>query len=271
MGRNKRTKVNEVISMKYVDNILNYKSLLTELVKRDIKVKYRRSILGLVWTVLNPLLTMCVLTIVFSNFFRFEIDNFPVYLLCGNIIFAFFSEATNMAMTSILGNGPLLKKIYVPKYLFPLAKIISSFVNLLAALIALIIVMIATQTKVYVSILFAIFPVIYVFIFALGIGLVLSALVVFFRDFLHLYSVILTLWNYLTPIFYPISILPENIGALIRINPLTMFVQMFRDCVLYGNIPSLVDNFICATVSMMTLIIGLFCFVKNQDKFVLKI
>lgn len=257
--------------MKYIDNFVNYRSLLVELVKRDIKVKYRRSILGLIWTILNPLLTMCVLTIVFSSFFRFEIDNFPVYLLCGNIIFAFFSEATNMAMTSILGNGALLKKIYVPKYLFPFAKIVSSFVNLLASLIALVIVMIVTRTTVHISIIFAIFPIIYVFIFALGIGLMLSALVVFFRDFLHLYSVILTLWNYLTPIFYPISILPDNIVTIIKMNPLTMFVQMFRDCILYGNIPNLKDNFICATVSMLTLIVGLYCFGKKQDKFVLKI
>lgn len=257
--------------MKYIKNFVKFKSLLLELVKRDIKVKYRRSVLGLLWTVLNPLLTMCVLTIVFSHFFRFDIENFPVYLLCGNIIFNFFSESTNMAMMAILGNGSLLKKIYVPKYLFPLSKVISSFINLLSALIALVIVLIATGTTIKVSIIFSILPILYVFVFSLGIGLILSTLVVFFRDFLHLYSVLLTLWTYLTPIFYPTSILPDNVAVIVNMNPLTQFIQMLRECVLYGDIPSLSSNITCILISMATLVMGLCCFYKKQDKFVLKI
>lgn len=257
--------------MKYIKNFVKFKSLLSELVKRDIKVKYRRSVLGLLWTVLNPLLTMCVLTVVFSNFFRFDIDNFPVYLLCGNVIFNFFSESTNMSMMAILENGSLLKKVYVPKYLFPLAKVISSFVNLLSALIALVIVLIVTGTPIKISIIFSILPILYVFVFSLGVGLIMSTLVVFFRDVLHLYSVLLTLWTYLTPIFYPISILPDKVAFIVNMNPLTQFIKMLRECVLYGNIPSLSSNITCMVISIVSLLVGLYCFYRKQDKFVLKI
>lgn len=257
--------------MHYFENFRKFKPLLYELVKRDIKVKYRRSVLGLLWTVLNPLLMMCVLTIVFSNVFKFDIDNFPVYLLCGNILFSFFNEATTVAMSSILCNGPLIKKVYVPKYLFPLSKVLSSFVNLLSSLIALIIVVIFTGTKIHLSIVFSILPILYDFAFALGIGLVLSAFVVYFRDILHLYSVVLTVLMYLTPIFYPMSILPKGVYELVNANPITHFVQMLRECVLYGNIPTLSSNIYCIGVSFISLIIGIFVFWKCQDKFVLKI
>lgn len=257
--------------MHYFENFKKFKSLLYELVKRDIKVKYRRSVLGLLWTVLNPLLMMCVLTIVFSNVFKFDIDNFPVYLLCGNIIFSFFNEATTVSMSSVLNNGSLIKKVYVPKYLFPLSKVLSSFVNLISSLVALIIVVMFTGTKIHVSIIFSILPIFYVFVFALGIGLVLSALVVYFRDILHLYSVVLTVLMYLTPIFYPMSILPKGVYELVNANPITQFVQMLRECVLYGNIPSLSSNIYCISVSLIFLIMGIFVFWKCQDKFVLKI
>lgn len=257
--------------MSYIDNFLKFKPLLSQLVKRDIKVKYRRSVLGLLWTVLNPLLMMCVLTIVFSNVFKFDIDNFPVYLLCGNIVFSFFNEATTVAMSSILCNGALLKKVYVPKYLFPLSKVISSFVNLISSVIALVIVLIFTGTRIQFSIIFSFLPVAYVFVFALGIGLLLSAAVVFFRDILHFYSVILTVMMYMTPIFYPMSILPDGVYQIVDANPITRFVVMLRKCILYGKIPSLGDNLWCIAVCSITLLVGIFTFWKCQDKFVLKL
>ena len=145
--------------MKFISVFVKYRALIDQLVIRDIKTKYRRSILGLFWTVLNPLLMMAVLSIVFSYFFsRYgNIDNFPVYLLCGQVIFNFFNESTTIAMGSIIHSGELIKKVYVPKYLFPVSKVMSSGVNLLASMIALVIVMVVTRARVTPTVLLAVF------------------------------------------------------------------------------------------------------------------
>lgn len=132
----------------YIDTFMRYRSLLTELVSRDLKTKYRRSALGFMWSVLNPLGMMAVLTIVFSTVFQQAIPNFPVYLMCGQLTFNFFNEASNMAMTSVLDNAPLIKKVYVPKYLFPLSRVCSSLVNMLTSFVALMIVILITRTPI---------------------------------------------------------------------------------------------------------------------------
>lgn len=255
----------------YIKNFIRYQSLLQGLVMRDMKVKYKRSILGILWTLLNPLLTMCVLTIVFSNLFRYDIENFPVYLITGQVMFSFFAEATSIAMGSIIGSASLIKKVYIPKYIFPLSKILSSFVNLLFALIAVIIIMIFMKINITIAILFVPLSFIYILTFSVGVGLLLSSINVFFRDTQHLYGVLLTAWTYLTPIFYPIDIIPNKFRWLIEINPIYYMVTYFRDCVLYGNIPSLQLNIICILYSVFTLIIGLWVFYKKQDKFILYI
>ncbi len=255
----------------YVSNFMKYRNLLNELIVRDIKVKYKRSILGILWTLLNPLLSMFVLTIVFSNLFRYDIENFPVYLITGQIMFNFFAESTSMAMGSILGNASLIKKVYIPKYIFPLSRVLSSFVNLLFALISVIIIMIFMKVKITVSILFVPIAFMYILIFSIGMGLLLSSLNVFFRDIQHLYGVVLTAWTYLTPIFYPVEIIPEQFKWLIEINPIYYMISYFRECVLYGNIPSLQLNIICMIACLISIIAGLLAFYKNQDKFILYI
>ncbi len=256
---------------KYVHNLLKYKHLIGELVSRDIKVKYKNSILGLLWSVLNPLLTMIVLTIVFSNLFRFDIQNYPVYLITGQVLFNFFSEATNMAMVSINNNAQLIKKVYIPKYIFPLSKGLSSFVNLLFSLIAIFCLLIFMKIHVNIAIIFSVFSLAYILIFAIGVGLILVSLNVFFRDVEHLYGVFLTMWMYLTPIFYPANIIPQQFGWLITSNPLFYMVEYFRECILYGTIPSLELNIICLLNALTVLIIGLLVFYKSQDKFILHI
>ena len=173
----------EIEEMKqYINNFMKYRELLKELVSRDLKTKYRRSVLGFLWSVLNPLGIMIVLTIVFSSVFRQNIENFPVYLMCGQLIFNFFNEATTMAMNSITGNGDLIKKVYLPKYLFPVSRVCSSLVNLLTSFVALLIVILVTRMPITWTIILMIFPVLYVWLFALGIGVLLSAVVVSFRD-----------------------------------------------------------------------------------------
>lgn len=254
-----------------IKNFLKYKGLLIELVTRDIKVKYKRSILGLLWTLLNPLLTMVVLTIVFSNLFRFDIENFPVYLITGQVMFTFFSEATNMSMNSIMDNAQLIKKVYIPKYMFPVSKTLSSFVNLLFSLVAVIVIAIYMKIDFNIAVIFIPLALLYMLIFTMGVGLIVSSVNVFFRDTQHLYGVFLTVWMYLTPIFYPANIIPEQFKILIEINPLFYIIQYFRACILYGVVPTFEHNIICISVSICTFVIGLYTFYKNQDKFILYI
>lgn len=255
--------------MKYLRNFFQYRGLLNELVMRDIKIKYRRSVLGLLWTILNPLLMMIILTIVFSTLFKQQIENFPVYLLCGQLIFNFFSEATTTAMGSVIGNAPLIKKIYLPKYVFPVSKVFSSFVNLISSFIALILVIIVTRAPIHSTFVLFFIPISYVLLFAIGMGLFLSAYAVFYRDIIHLYSVFMTAWVYLTPIFYPIEILPDTIKRIVNLNPLTNIITIFRGYMLNGVHLPLIVHLKGLMPGVIMLIIGLFVFFRKQDRFIL--
>lgn len=255
----------------YIHNFLAYKNLLKELVRRDVKTKYRRSVLGMLWSVLNPLGMMIIMSIVFSHVFRSNIENFPVYLMCGQVIFNFYNEASTVAMSSVLGNASLIKKVYVPKYLFPVSKVCSCFVNLVTSFIALVIVIVATGTKLSWTALLVFIPVIYVFVFSLGMGLMLSALVVTFRDLQHLYGILITAWMYMTPIFYPVDMLPEWVADLVRLNPLANFIEMFRDVILYKVVPSGILQAKCIVSCVVALGLGFWIFYKQQDTFILKV
>ena len=253
----------------YVKNFWKYRELLKELVVRDIKVKYRKSVLGYIWSILNPLLMMIVISSVFSYMFRNQIDNYPVYLIAGQTIYNFFSEATNMSMKSIINSGALLKKVYFPRYIFPISRVMSSFVNLLFSLVAILIILIFTRTQITPLIFLFPLPLLYIAIIATGVGLILSVLATFFRDIIHLYGVFLTALMYGTPIFYPIASLPKEIAMIVKLNPLYHVVTMFRNILLYGNIPTLKDNLICLTYGLVLLFIGLLVFKKNQHRLVM--
>ncbi|MCI8994097.1 MAG: ABC transporter permease [Lachnospiraceae bacterium] len=262
--------------MSFISVFVKYRALIDQLVMRDIKTKYRRSVLGLVWTVLNPLLMMAVLSIVFSYFFsRYgSIENFPVYLLCGQLIFNFFNESTSISMGSIIHSGELIKKVYVPKYLFPITKVLSSSVNLLSSVIALVIVMVVTRARVTPTVLLAVFPLLYVFLFSVGVSLFLAAAAVSFRDLLHLYGVLTTAWMYLTPVIYPMEILegaPKWVTLIVNINPLTAFIKIFRCVVLEGVTAPAVLHIQSLIWCGIALLIGSFVFRKAQDTFILKI
>lgn len=254
-----------------IDKLKKYKPLLIRLVQRDLKVKYRRSVLGYLWSLLNPLLMMVVMSVVFSYMFRFNIPNYPIYLITGQIMFTFFSESTNMAMGSIIGNVSLIKKVYVPKYIFPISRVLSSFVTLLFSLAAVVIVMLATKTPVTPVILLFPIPLAYVLAFSMGVGLILSVLAVYFRDTTHLYGVLTTAWMYLTPIFYPIESIPEKVQPLIRLNPLFQFIDCFRQIVLYGQVPTLQNTVISCLWCLIALAVGAWLFRKRQSNFILHI
>lgn len=246
-----------------------YSPLLRELVIRDIKVRYRKSVLGLIWTVLNPLLMMFVLTALFSFLFKQSISNFQVYFLTGSIIFTLNSEATNQSLTSITGNGSLIKKVYIPKYLFPLSKVFSCLVNFFFAFIAMIIVMLLTKANFNPSMFLSFIPVALQLMFTIGLSLILSSINVYFRDIAHLYSVFTIAWMYCTPMFYPESIIPNEFKWVLDYNPMYYYVKFFRSLVLENVYPDLYLNLICFGIGFITLLIGLVTFYKSQDKFIL--
>lgn len=253
-----------------VIELFRYNELIKQLVLKDIKLKYRRSYLGYVWSILNPLLMMMVMVIVFSHVFRFDIPNFPVYLLTGQILFAFLSEATTGAVSSITGNAALLKKTYVPKYVFTLAKTTSSLVNLVFSLSALIIVALITRVSISWSILFVPIVILELYLFCLGVSFFLAALSVFFRDVQYLWGVFISIWMYLTPIFYPVSIIPERYRWLYQhLNPMYGYVIQFRTIVLEGGIipmSSLLQGF---GFAFLALVVGLWVFLRKQNEFIL--
>ena len=254
----------------WINNFKKYTPLLSELVARDIKTKYRRSVLGVLWTLLNPLLMMIVLSIVFSQLFgRFAIENYPIYLLSGQVIFNFFSESTSTSMSSIINNAPLLKKIYIPKYVFVLAKTISISINLFASFAALIIVMLVTRATLHYTVILTFIPVVFLIIFSIGVGLMLSAFAVKFRDVVHLYSVFTTVLLYLTPVIYPLASLPGWVRNIVRINPLTSILTMFRNFMLYGTAPDLFTTCMTILPSIAFLALGIRVFYKNQDDFIM--
>ncbi|GIO35161.1 ABC transporter [Paenibacillus antibioticophila] len=252
----------------YISNFLKYRELFFELIKKDIKLKYRNSILGIFWSFLNPLLMMVVLTLIFSNLFDRHIENFPVYVLSGRLLYQFFSESTTFAMDSIGANGQLIRKVYVPKYLFPISRICSSFITTLISMLPLILVMIVTGMSFHATSLLAVYPLICLLLASVGIGLLLSTLHVFFKDMKHLYSVLLTIIMYTTPIFYPASIIPEKYRMLIELNPLFHIVTMFRSLLMDGMLPSLGLAIGTLSYALVLFLLGLLVFYKYQDKFI---
>lgn len=248
-----------------------YRPLLNQLVLRDLKVKYRRSFLGYLWSLLNPLLMMCVMTLVFSYIFRFSVENYPVYVIIGQTFWNFFFESTNMAMSSILVNGALIRKVYIPKMIFPVSRVASSFVTMIFSLAAILIVMIFTGVRFTPALLMLPFILLCLFLFCMGIGMALSALAVYFRDMMHLYGVLTTAWMYLTPIFWTTDILPANVLPFIELNPLYQFITYFRSLVLYGTVPSLTQHLICLGMSLAVLALGAWIFRRSQKNFILYI
>ncbi len=243
--------------------------ILRSLVSKDFKLKYRRSVLGILWSVLNPLLMMVVLTVVFSTIFRFNIENFPLYLILGQTLFALMTEATTGAMSSIIESAPLIKKIRINKMIFPVEKAIFALVNFVISLIAVAAVMLFFRICPTVNILLLPVLLIYLLMFSLGIGLILAALSVFFRDVMHLWGVFTSAWTYATPLFYPVDILPEWALPIMNANPMYYYVEYFRDIALYGTTPSLSMNLICLGCGVVALVLGVVVFRSQQKKFIL--
>lgn len=249
--------------------VQRYRFLIEQLVARDFKTKYKRSVLGMFWSFLNPLLMMMVQYFVFSTIFQNDIPNYASYLLIGIVCFNFFSEACNMSLYSILGNANLITKVYMPKYIYPVTRVLSSVINLAISLIPLLIVCLLTGVHFEKSALLALFFLVCLILFSLGISLFLSAAMVFFRDTQFLWSVFSTVWMYATAIFYPETIIPEKFRFVLQLNPLYHFIKNVRICILSGVSPEPAVYGKCLLVALVALIIGALVFKRSQDKFIL--
>lgn len=246
-----------------------YRYLLKQLVWRDFCVKYKSSMLGMIWSFLNPLLTMLVYLFVFSTLFKSDIDNFPVYLMSGIVLFNYFSEATNLGLGAIVDNSALITKVYMPKVIYPLSKVLSSAINLCISFVPLLVVMVITGVPLTQSIL--LLPVVAGFLVMLcfGMSLLLSTMHVFFRDTRFLWSVLLTLWNFLTPVFYPESIIAPEFQTVYSCNPMFQVVSFMRTIVLKGAAPTPEAYLGCLLACGIPLLLGMWVFRRNQDRFVL--
>lgn len=248
-----------------------YGYLMRQLVSRDFKTKYKRSVLGVLWSFLNPLLTMTMQYIVFSTLFKSDIPNFAVYLLTGIVCFSYFSEATSMSLTSIVGNAPLITKVYVPKYIYPLTRVMSSTINFGLSLLPLLAVLLITRTPIRPAILLLPFGLFCLFALALGVGMLLAAAMVFFRDTQFLWGVVSMLWMYATPIFYPESIIPARFMLVYKLNPLYHIIRFIRTILINGVSPEPKAYALALIASVVPLIIGSMVFKRTQDRFVLNI
>lgn len=250
---------------------LKYKFLIEQLVSRDFKIKYKRSVLGYCWSFLNPLMTMLVQYVVFSQIFKMGIENFPVYLLSGNIIFSFFQEAVGQGLTSIISNASLITKVYVPKYIYPATKVISSSINLFISIIPLLLVTILTGTRLNFTLLLLPYAVACMLVFCMGMVFALSAANVFFRDVQYLWGIASLIWMYATPIFYPAEIVPQNLKLIQTLNPLYHIISFVRTILIDGVSPSPIAYLACFLSAFIPFVIGCVIFKKTQGKFILYI
>lgn len=257
--------------MEQLKNFKRYSYLLQELIKKGIKLKYRRSYLGIFWSLLEPLLTMIVLTLVFGQLLGRGEKEFPVYVLSGRLLYSFFNSSTKACLSSIRKNGAMIKKIYVPKYLYPLSGVLVNFIIFVLSLPVLLVVSLVLGVIPTWRIFYALIPLAILLILSYGVGMILATVGVFFRDLEYIWSVAMMLIMYTCAVFYyPEKLLSGNNAWLLRFNPLFCVIDCFRSCI-YNvdmNLGYLLYAFAFAIVS---LIIGLYIFKKNQDKFILHI
>lgn len=253
------------------DTLEEKRFLLKQLVKRDLTSKYKDSILGVIWSFLNPLCIMIVFTVIFSVFFRRQIENFPVYFLTGRVIYEFFIAATRGSMRSIRGNASILTKIFVPRYMFAISSIVYEFINFIISLIILFGVMIVTGAEFHLMMFASIIPIILLILMIIGVGLILAVLNAYFSDIQHIYSIFTLLLMYASALFYPMEIVPANIQMIFTLNPLYTAITCFRDTMLYGVFPDISSLLYLAVFSVMLFAVGFLLFRIQEKKLTLRL
>jgi ABC-type polysaccharide/polyol phosphate export permease len=249
--------------------IFNYRYLILQLVRRDILTRYKRSFLGVAWTMLNPLGMMLVWTIAFSQIFRVgDLPSYPAYVLNGLLAWTFFSQTTTASMVNLVWGGGLLNRIYIPRTSFAVAAIGTGLVNIGLSMVPLIVVMFVTGLRVHMSILFAPISVLILAGFALGLGLLISTLAVYFPDIAEMYQIVLMAWMFLTPVMYPVTILPAAYRSyLTMLNPMYHMVMLFRIPIYFGRLPTATELLIPLGISIFFLSLGWLVFTLKSDEF----
>lgn len=247
--------------------LFRYRDLIAQLVSRSIKTRYKRSFLGVAWTMLNPLLSMLVLTLVFSGIFRYPMQNYALYVLSGLLLWNFFSQTTTAAMGDLIWSGGLISRIFIPKSVFAVAAVGTGMVNIALALIPYLLISIFTGGEITAAVLLLPVPVLLTALFALGVGLAVSSLAIYFPDIVPMYEVLLTAWMYLTPAIYPIELVPENIQPVIRLNPMYTFIRLFRVVLYEGRLPDGALILQGAVIGLLGLLAGWVLFNRNAREY----
>lgn len=244
-----------------------YQFLFEELVKRDFKKKYKRTVLGMAWSLLSPLLTLLVMRLVFTQFFGEAMEHYTTYLFCGNLIFACFSESTGLGMTSLLENADIFSKVNVPKYLFLLSKSIQGLINFGLTLLVFFLFCILDGITFTWKFVLLLYPICCLVLFNTGVGLILSALFMFFRDIQYLWSVFTQLLMYMSAIFYSIDQYSYTVQCLFLANPVYLFIRYFRKIVIEATIPTLWFHLLMLADVLLVLTIGCWMYKKYNHKF----
>ena len=248
--------------------LFNYRELILQLVRRDVLTRYKRSVLGIAWTLLNPLGMMLVLTLAFSQILRFDtVYGYAAFVLSGLVAWNFISQSTTAAMVNLVWGGGLLSRIYIPRASFALAAIGTGLVNILLALVPLLFVNLITSVPITPAFLFVPVPLLLLACFSLGIGLLISTMAVYFPDVAEMYQIVLSAWFYLTPIIYPLEALPEELQFWINLNPTTQLLNLFRLAVYFGRLPAWAELWPSLTISLLTLLLGWVFFTRKSNEF----
>jgi ABC-type polysaccharide/polyol phosphate export permease len=251
-----------------ISELYKYRELLRNLVSRDIKKRYKRSALGFLWVMLDPLLIMLVFYIIFSKLFGNAVGNYTAYVMSGITMWQLFAQGTKVASLAFIQNRNLINKVYLPKSIFPISMVASSLVHFVFSLVPLSLIIIFSGTNLSYNIVLLPVIVVFIFIFALGISLTISTLAVFFHDVVYIYDVLLMGWMYLSAIFYPVSILPKKLQILMSLNPLYNYISLFRGC-LYDKTMLTLEHIIFGLVfALLSFAIGWRIYYKNKDRII---
>jgi len=254
-------------SLQELSELVRYRHLIFQLVRRDIVTRYKRSILGVAWTMISPLLTMLILTVVFSQIFK-GTTAYAAYVLSGLIAWNFFAQTTNDSMDKVVWGGGLLKYVYLPRTVLPVASMAAGLVNLLLSLIPLVIILAVYQVKLGWPVLLLPLPIILIGLFSLGVALIVSTLAVYFPDVNPMYQIILMAWMYLTPVIYPWEILPQTLQNILPyINPMVPLVKLFRLAIYEGRFPIFGEVWPAIVYSVGVLIVGWVLYTRKSSEF----
>ena len=251
--------------------LVRYRGLLYNLTVSELKLRYRRSVLGFVWTMLNPLLMMSVLAFVFSRVMRFNMKDYAVLLLAGLLPWTFFAQSINLSLMSIVGKGSLLKKVYIPKAVIPISAVLATLVNSSLSFVPLLGLSLLVGHHLNSAILFLPVSMLLLAIFAAGWALLFSCLYVYFRDFGHMTEVLLQAWFYASPVIYTLDMVPEGFRGIFKLNPVLYFIECFRAPIFAGELPDLRTVGIAAGSAIASLLVGTFVFFRYENQFVFKV